>query len=644
MRLTTLFMPLIAALALAPGCQAIATLEGEIAEDPASTGDENGGASLSPFLVNGSVDHGHPSVGLLQSSMGNCTATLVGSRTVLTAAHCIGNNNRFTVGGRRYSGSHVAVHPRCKLNIQHPYCTYTNRVENDIGLVVLSKPVSNVTPSPIATRSPWVGQQLVLVGFGKTSESGGAGTKRMGPNRIAALSSTKIRFDPIAGSSNLCNGDSGGPSFGQGSTGEEVVVGVHSTKNGVCGNGGHDMRVERYRNWLVASASGDIRLEGQAAPSDPSNPDPPPTPSTGNAGEGDSCMTQGCKSGLACTGFQKQDGSSLGRFCLERCSNIGGSDPACDGDEACTSSANGGICFASNRPQTGYAHIETDSGGGGGGGTPPPATATEGQSCKHRGCVAGLHCTTVHTFFATYKYCMEACSGVGDPACDGGEVCSRSPENKLVCFLSTAPQTGFTNPGNGGSGGGGGGGSGGGGFGTCTSGGVVGTCQSIEQSCSGSYVSGLCPGDNTIKCCLPPSGGGGSTPPPSSSCGNTKETAAFKALNAARVQSGKSPLSCDTKALAAARAHSQDMCAHNFASHTGSDGSSLSTRLHRAGASFSSASQSVAKGFSSGTSVINGWMKSSGNQQILLGSSWKRAAIGVASCSGGNRWTAVVVR
>jgi uncharacterized protein YkwD len=650
-RSTCMHVLLLTALIATSGCQAIGTFEGEVADKPASTGDESGGASLSPFLVNGQTDHGHPSVGLLQSSVGNCTATLVGSRTVLTAAHCVGYNNRFTVGGRTYNASHIAVHPRCELNGPHPYCSFTNTVEHDIALVILSQAVGNVTPSPIATRNPWVGQQLVLVGFGRTSENGGGlGTKRMGPNRIAGLTTTKLRFDPIAGSSNLCNGDSGGPSFGQGSTGEEVVVGVHSTKNGVCGNGGHDMRVEHYESWLVASGGSDIRLEGQAAPNNPQNPPNPGTPNppaTGNAGEGDSCASQGCLSGLKCTGFKKQDGSSLGKFCLERCSNVGGNDAACDGDEVCTSNGNGGICFASNRPQSGYAHIETNNnnGGGGGGSQPPPApTATEGQSCKTRGCVPGLHCTTIHTFWGTKRYCMETCSGANDPTCDGGEVCSRAPDNQLVCFLSTAPNSGYTNPGGSSNGGGGGGG---GGYGSCTYGGATGVCQSTSQSCNGSYVSGLCPGDNTIKCCVPTSGGGGGSTPPApapQSCGSSKETAALNALNAARAQSGKSALSCDSKALAAARTHSADMCANNFSSHTGSNGSTLSNRLHAAGASFSAASQSIAKGFSSGTSMINALMGSSSNSQILLDSRWKRAAIGFQSCGGGNRWTAVVLK
>ena len=40
----------------------------------------------------------------------------------------------------------------------------------------------------------------------------------------------------------------------------------------------------------------------------------------------------------------------------------------------------------------------------------------------------------------------------------------------------------------------------------------MGTCQNISLTCAGgSYVSGLCPGDSSIRCCpdAPSSGGGG---------------------------------------------------------------------------------------------------------------------------------------
>ena len=39
-------------------------------------------------IVNGLIDNLHPTVGLFSTNGGECSATLIGCQTVLTAAHC----------------------------------------------------------------------------------------------------------------------------------------------------------------------------------------------------------------------------------------------------------------------------------------------------------------------------------------------------------------------------------------------------------------------------------------------------------------------------------------------------------------------------------------------------------------------------
>src|ERR1700712_5140544 len=44
---------------------------------------------IDPKIVNGLTDNLHPSVGLFKTNGGECSATLIGCQTVITAAHCV---------------------------------------------------------------------------------------------------------------------------------------------------------------------------------------------------------------------------------------------------------------------------------------------------------------------------------------------------------------------------------------------------------------------------------------------------------------------------------------------------------------------------------------------------------------------------
>ena len=115
-----------------------------------------------------------------------------------------------------------------------------------------------------------------------------------------------------------------------------------------------------------------------------------------------------------------------------------------------------------------------------------------------------------------WTYCSASCpcgEGMGD--CDDDGEC----ESGLVCAHNTGAQYGAgstvdvcakpASSGGSGSGSSSGSSSGSGGSGTspwgsCSFGGYAGVCQDTTiHSCAGSYKSGLCPGGNNIKCCLP---------------------------------------------------------------------------------------------------------------------------------------------
>ena len=229
---------------------------GEGAFDP-----DDGTDTLDSEIVNGSADSGHPSVGKLRvSGKEICTATLIGKKTVLCAAHCIVANSvsaySFVLGSKAYPASDVTVHPR-----------WDNEADDGEGIndlsVILLKDAPPVTPSAIATSAPKVGENVALVGFGVTSDAAqNFGTKRITYNAIGQIASTKIYWDPASDVGTTCYGDSGGPAFAT-VNGEEVQVGITSGGQSPCEWGyAWDTRVDLFASWISSAAHGDVVKQG----------------------------------------------------------------------------------------------------------------------------------------------------------------------------------------------------------------------------------------------------------------------------------------------------------------------------------------------------------------------------------------------
>jgi uncharacterized protein YkwD len=67
------------------------------------------------------------------------------------------------------------------------------------------------------------------------------------------------------------------------------------------------------------------------------------------------------------------------------------------------------------------------------------------------------------------------------------------------------------------------------------------------------------------------------------------------------------------KLTQSADAHSQDMAAKNYFSHTSADGRTLGVRISATGYSWSSAGENIAAGYDTVNIVIDGWMASDGH-------------------------------
>lgn len=97
----------------------------------------------------------------------------------------------------------------------------------------------------------------------------------------------------------------------------------------------------------------------------------------------------------------------------------------------------------------------------------------------------------------------------------------------------------------------------------------------------------------------------------------------------------------------AALAHSTDMASNDFFSHTGSDQSSVSTRVTAAGYSWSTVGENIAAGYGSVGSVMDGWISSAGHCANMMNPNFQEfgsAKVNNASSTYGIYWTQVFGR
>jgi len=193
-------------------------------------------------IVGGTVTRGDPEVFLLIIEANNgqaagCTGTLIGSRTIVTAAHCVDP----AILGASSVDIWASNAPTDREIIQgvnlwhvvetrrHPNWN-PNTLSGDIAMALLNA-APNVTPKPWNTTNigAYGGRPVRAVGYGTTgpNDTSQVSTKRTVDLIFRRVTNTLIYLgDQVA--KGICHGDSGGPTFHTFSDGVERLVGVHS--------------------------------------------------------------------------------------------------------------------------------------------------------------------------------------------------------------------------------------------------------------------------------------------------------------------------------------------------------------------------------------------------------------------------------
>jgi hypothetical protein len=254
-------------------------------------------------LIGGTYTYERPEVG----SISGCTATLVGPRLVITAAHCLSYGSRTTPGNygtfeirRRAGDSQRFVIER--------FVSFSGDLgAEDVALIRLASPVpaSVATPAGLASANPSRGAGLTIYGYGCQAR----GTR-------STWGKQKLTTSYGATTTNLCPGDSGGPTITSGGAVLRINSGYY-VGSGADIFGSVPVVYDRLQR--TASSWGD--RFGSGSPDSPppprdagvSNPDagyepPPPPPPSGDG----PCAASTCEEATSLAGCGWCDATGRG--------------------------------------------------------------------------------------------------------------------------------------------------------------------------------------------------------------------------------------------------------------------------------------------------------------------------------------------
>lgn len=110
-------------------------------------------------------------------------------------------------------------------------------------------------------------------------------------------------------------------------------------------------------------------------------------------------------------------------------------------------------------------------------------------------------------------------------------------------------------------------------------------------------------------------------------------------VNKERAAAGCGPVTANDRLTQAADDYSDVMADSGVMSHTGPDGSTMTSRVEAAGYAWSNLGENIAQGQPDAASVMDAWMNSPGHRANILNCSFEELGVGVHLGDGGPWWT-----